>query len=134
MTTKEWLGRAISIDSELEALYAAREKMIDQMTKATQTLSGDVVQSTKDPHVYDSLGELALEIKRSVKQSQQIKSEVLSAISKVQNTSHRVLLTLRYVDGLSWEEVAVRMHYSYRHACRVHGRALIEISEVLKHG
>ena len=134
MTTKEWLGRAISIDVELAALYAAREKMIDQMTKATQTLSGDVVQSTKDPHVFDSLGELAMEIKRSVKQSQQIKAEVLAAISKVQNTNYRTLLTLRYIDGLSWEEIAVEMHYSYRHACRVHGRALIEISEVLKRG
>lgn len=34
------------------------------------------------------------------------------------------LLTLRYIDGLIWEEVAEKMHYSYKHVHRLHNEAL----------
>lgn len=132
MQAKEWLSRARTIDGELAALYEARDIMIAQLTKATQTLTGDVVQSTKDPHTFDKLGELALEIDRATKACHKIKAEVLAVISKVPNTKYRRLLVLRYINGHTFEEIAVEMHYSWRQTCRVHGRALIEVSEVLK--
>ena len=34
------------------------------------------------------------------------------------------LLTYRYLRGLKWEEVAVRMDYSWQHTHKVHSRAL----------
>lgn len=134
MTAKEWLSRARTIDGELEALKEAHEIMVEQLTKATQTLTGDTVQSTKDPHAFDKLGELAVEIEKATKADHKIKAEVLAAIMKLNNPAHRRLLILRYINGHKFEEIAVKMNYSWRQTCRIHGRALVEMTEVLKNG
>ena len=132
MTAKEWLNRARTIDGELEALYETREMMVAQLTKATQTLTGDTVQAPKDPHKFDDLGELALEIERAVKTCHKIKSETLAVIMRIENSTLRRLLVLRYLNGHTWEEIAVRMNYSWRQVHRLHGRAIIEVAEGLK--
>ncbi len=132
MTAKEWLSRARTIDGELEALKEAHEIMVEQLTKATQTLTGDTVQSTKDPHAFDKLGELAVEIEKATKADHKIKAEVLAAIMKLNNPAHRRLLILRYINGHTFEQIAGKMNYSWRQTCRIHGRALVEMTEVLK--
>lgn len=133
MTAKEWLSRAREIDGELAALKEAHDIMEAQLTKATQTLTGDTVQTTKDPHAFDRMGELALEIERATKACHEIKAEVLAVIRKLDNSLYRRLLVLRYINGHTFEEIAVEMHYSWRQTCRIHGRALIGVAEVLKH-
>lgn len=132
MTAKEWLNRARTIDRELEALYEARDIMEGRLTKATQTLTGETVQSTKDPHKFDDIGDLALEIKKAVKACHRIKSETLAVIMKIDNSTLRRLLVLRYLNGHTWEEIAVKMNYSWRQIHRLHGRAIAEVAEVLK--
>ena len=132
MTAKEWLNRARTIDDELDALNETRELMIAQLTKSTQTLTGDTVQSTKDPHKFDELGDLAYQIEQAVKSCHRIKTETLAVIQKVDNSALRRLLVLRYLNGKSWESIAVEMNYSWPQIHRLHGRALIAIGEVLK--
>lgn len=54
-----------------------------------------------------------------------VHEEIYDAIEKMQSTeAERVLLLYRYVDGKSWEEIAVKMGYTWRHTLRLHGRAL----------
>ena len=36
----------------------------------------------------------------------------------------RLLLRLRYIDGLTWEQVAVELHYGYQWTLKRHGRIL----------
>ena len=132
MTAKEWLNRARDIDGELDDLREARELLEAQLTKSTQTLTGDVVQSTKDPHKFDELGELAIRIGQAEKRCHKIKSETLAVIMKIDNGTYRRLLVLRYINGHTFEEIAVRMHFSWRQTHRLHGRALIAVTEVLK--
>lgn len=36
----------------------------------------------------------------------------------------RLLMRYRYIEGMSWEETAVAMHYSWQHIHRIHGRIL----------
>lgn len=39
-------------------------------------------------------------------------------------TDERMLMRYRYLEGLTWEEVAVEMGYTWRHVHRIHARAL----------
>ena len=41
--------------------------------------------------------------------------------------TYYTLLTMRYVDGASWEEIAVEIGYTWRHTIRLHGEALKKI-------
>lgn len=39
----------------------------------------------------------------------------------------RVLMRLRYIEGKTWEEIAVAMHYAWAHVHRIHARALAKL-------
>ena len=132
MTAKEWLSRARSIEGELDALNEAREIMEARLTKGVQTLTGDTVQSTKDPHAFDKLGELTWQIMEQTTELDRVKAEIEAVIRKVENGKYRELLVRRYLNGKTFEEVAVKMHYTWRQVHRIHGRALIAVAEVLK--
>lgn len=41
----------------------------------------------------------------------------------------RTLLRYRYIDGLVWEEVCVKMSYSWRQTHYLHGQALAQLKE-----
>lgn len=133
MTAKQWLTRARTIDREARALMEARERMVAQLTKATQTLSGDIVQTSKDPHSFDRLGELAESIERRTRELDAVKREIHDVIASVPDGLCRVVLTERYLNGKTFERVAVDNNISIRNVWRLHGRAL-QIVEDLIHG
>ena len=45
------------------------------------------------------------------------------------NPTTRMLLRYRYIEGLTWEEVCVRLSYSWRQTHRLHARALDQLRE-----
>lgn len=131
MTAKEWLSRARTIDRELKALCEAREMMIAQMTKATQGFSADPVQSSKDPHKFDRLGELAFDIDQRTRELDRVKAEILRAINRVPDGLCRIVLIERYLNMKSFERVAVDNYISIRNVWRIHGRALGMVEKIL---
>ena len=56
----------------------------------------------------------------------------MEMITALENPAHVELLTLRYVDGLKWEEIACAMGYTFRHTTRLHGEALSAFSRRFK--
>lgn len=50
------------------------------------------------------------------------------AIEALEPTA-RMLLRYRYMDGLKWEEVCVRMNYSWMQTHRIHANALNQLKE-----
>lgn len=132
MTTKQWLMRARNIDREIDSLVKARGELYDRVTKITQSYTGDVVQSTKDPHRFEKLAEYEIEIDHRIDQLIDVKREINSAINELTDWRLRMVLFERYLLGHTWEQIAVSIHYSYKQVCRLHGRALIELGGILK--
>lgn len=60
------------------------------------------------------------------------RSEIIETIGLVQDARLNRLLWLQYVQGVSFKEVAVDMHYTYRHVISLHGEALKQIDEITK--
>ena len=56
-----------------------------------------------------------------------LREEIEQAIAEVEEERLRALLKYRYIDGMTWERVAVIMNYSWRQICNLHGRALEEL-------
>ena len=46
-------------------------------------------------------------------------------ISQMENEDEQEVLRLRYILGMKWEEVAVKMNYSWKWVHKIHGRALM---------
>ena len=61
----------------------------------------------------------------------QTETDIISLIERVQEP-YRTLLYERYINGKTWEQVAVRMNYSFRHTTKLHGTALRILKDVLE--
>lgn len=48
----------------------------------------------------------------------------IEQLIEILEPTERRLARLRYIEGLAWEEVCVRMNYSWRQAHRIHSRLL----------
>lgn len=57
---------------------------------------------------------------------QQIKvfKEIHDHINAIEDDKQKDVLTYYYIKGMSWEEIAVKIGYTYRHTIRIHGYAL----------
>ena len=131
MTTKEWLNRARNIDREIGQLMRERRTAWDRAVSITSRLNATCVTSTKDPHKYDALIEYDAELDRRIDSLYDTKREIQQAIWSVQDGTLRVLLSERYLEGKTWEQIAVDLHYSYMQTCRLHGKALVAIAKML---
>lgn len=58
--------------------------------------------------------------------------DVISTIGKVTDGTLYTLLYERYINGKTWEQIAVALNYSYRQTTRMHGAALIAVKHVLE--
>lgn len=85
-----------------------------------------------DPHRFDSLVELENKIDNRIDELMRVKAEILEAVNRVQDGAFRQLLTRRYIEFKTWEQIAVDMNYSYRQVTRMHGRALLALKDVLE--
>lgn len=56
--------------------------------------------------------------------------EIEDFVSRIPNDMSRLLLQLRYIDCLSWSEIADLVHYEKRHVLRLHGTALNEARKI----
>jgi len=63
-------------------------------------------------------------LKRERLEKIKLYSEIEGRINTMQDDDEKEILRLKYMVGLSWEEVAVSMGFTYRHTTRKHGQAL----------
>ena len=56
-----------------------------------------------------------------------LREEIEAAIGTVEDERLRLLLRYRYIDGLTFERIAVELNYSWRQICNLHGKALNEV-------
>lgn len=128
---KQWLNRARNIDKEINHLIEQRDEERSRLLSITQKLTGDTVQSSKDPHKFDRLVEYEVEIDRQIDELIRVKTEILKEISKLTDGRYREILRLRYLEGKTFEQIAVEMNYSWRHVCTLHGRALLRMEVIV---
>lgn len=70
------------------------------------------------------LDELDRKLRTQLERKLQIRTEITERIDAMENETESLLLRLRYIHGLKWEEVAVKMEYSWRAVHKIHSKAL----------
>lgn len=127
MTAKEYLQQYLDADREINAKLEEISRLRAMATATTQTLSADRVQSSPENKIERICGKIAdmeAEVDTEIDRLIEIKKRVKTAIRVVPDASQRAVLERRYILGERWEEIAVDLHYTYRHVTRLHGRAL----------
>lgn len=113
------------IDEELarlkSSIMSARGQIITDMPRASSpegdSLSKGVIKMVELEHLYQdmraALCDKQIEIERAL---------------KVLNPTERRLMRYRYIDGMTWEKIADKMHYSFREVFYKHKSALKKIA------
>ena len=131
MTAKEFLNQAYRLDLEIKNKLDIMDSMHSLATKASSSYSLVPPSGTRNVHrLEDTLAKIVdmdVEINKSVDRLVDLKKEIYGAISAVDNREYRLLLEMRYLKFMSWEEIAVAMGYNVRHLYRVHSEALAAV-------
>ena len=137
MTAKQYLSRARHLDNELNDMLLKKQAAFDTLTRVTQNYNSDGAQSTKDPHKFDSYATLMAMCDALTDEYFTALCEITGTIAKERDERQRRVLTLYYTvkDGgrpLTWEQVAVILHYSWKQTRRIHAKALQAVEVILQ--
>lgn len=111
------------LEHEIERWRSRAERMTAGYSKAPA--GGGDGRSLEN--TLERLGELAVELTQQRDKLIRLRREIGAAIDTVPDARLRELLRLRYIEGLSFERIAVSMDYSWRQVIRLHGVALNEV-------
>lgn len=119
-----------------DSLLREIERLRESITGTTVALKEDVVSgggasdrmSATVAQIVDAeeaLKPVLAEITQSV-------GEIMSAIDSVQDEMQKTVLTLRYIECKSWEDIQSLIGYERTQTLVVHGRALVEVNKWLE--
>ena len=141
MTVKEYLLQVRRLDATIQRL--------DQELKRAKAELIALRSSWPDgqPHgsggTSDPVGEKASQLADTITQIEhdqlmtrarlwKIRAEIVETVGEVLDPFLQEILYSYYVDGKTFEQVAVDTGYSYRHVTRKHGEALVSLSRILE--
>ena len=130
MTKKEFLNQYLNAQKEIGIKLDQIARLRELSTKITQTLTPDKVKSNSDNRLESSVSKIVdmeRDIGASIDNLEKVRLQVENAISSMKNENLRRILEMHYINGYSFEQIAVKEHYSYRHTTRLHGIALQQL-------
>jgi hypothetical protein len=131
---KEWLNRGRKLNSEINSLIKKQQRALEQACNTTSPLQQDKVQSSKGNTAESNMIRYADyndKINKKVDELREVKKEILSAISKLDNKVYKTLLTERYIKFSRWEQVAKSINKTCTNTkARLHRSALKAVSKL----
>lgn len=136
MTAKEYLQQLDTLRDEIESTNLALEKIFTEAQGIKAIVyDKDKVQVSPDNHSENfmiKLAELGEDYARMQMRFKLERDKRIAMINSLANPIHVRILRKRYIDGKTFEEIAVALHYTYRHVTRLHGSALQEFTQRYK--
>lgn len=130
VNAKEFLQQYLDVDREINAKLDQIHHYRDMAIKTTQVLTPDRVQTSvvnKTEIIVQKIVDLEREVDADVDRLLVIKRQVEAVIASVPDSKQRAVLSRRYINGQTWEKIAVALDISYQWVCELHGRALVEV-------
>ncbi len=134
MTVKEWLNKGRKLDIELKQLREERKQALDLACSCTSCPNDEKVQtSTKNTSdgKFAAYTEYSAMIDKKEAELLVYKSRMHNLINRLDNPTYRTLLSLRYINCKTWEQIAEDMHYMVRNIYNLHEQALKALSLVI---
>lgn len=126
---KAWLNRNYSTAMEIDAIKRRLERLNSDLEKVTRPLKIKEVIEANNPgnSQEDRLVEyisLSDDLSKRIVELMEKDAETINVINRVDGSVLRTILIERYVNRLSWRDVAKRCHYEERRIYDYHLQAL----------
>lgn len=122
-----YLSRYRRMSKRIDRLLEEQSRWREMALKITPVLSqtpGGGESGSPIERPMDKVLEIDEEINREIDELQIVRQEIRAALNQLEDENLKLLMEYRYIDGLTWEQIAVKMNYSYMQICRLHGKAL----------
>lgn len=122
-----YLSRYRRMSKRIDRLLEEQSRWREMALKITPVLSqtpGGGESGSPIERPMDKVLEIDVEINREIDELQIVRQEIRAALNQLEDENLKLLMEYRYIDGLTWEQIAVKMNYSYMQICRLHGKAL----------
>lgn len=126
----KYLSRYIPLSGRINRMLEEQYRWKCLAMKVTPNLSltpGGGEGGSPIERPMEKVEELEEKIKQAVGELIEIRKEIETVLGQLEDDTLRLLMEYRYIDGLTWEQVAVKMHYGFQWVCKLHGRALDKI-------
>ena len=138
MTTKAYLGQARFLDMRIKSKIQQIDSLKELATSCTAVLSDMPKSPNHGASKVESCVLKIIEVQEGLKDDinalVELKKEIMAtihAVEDVEDVELQTLLEKRYLCFLSWERIAVEMHYSIQHIYRMHDSALAAVGQIL---
>lgn len=134
MTAKEYLSQLRRYDRMIESKKAEIEQIRLSLEYKSVSYDGQRVQgggASREDMICKML-DFERDMEDQVRELIELKKEIMAQIDKLDQAEYIQLLYLRYLEFKTWEEISVKMNFSYRYVLKLHGRALQELEKKLK--
>lgn len=132
-----YLSRYRRLNERIDRLLEEQSRWRERALKITPTLSqapGGGESGSPIERPMDKVLEIDVEINREIDEMQIARKEIRETLNQLEDESLKLLMEYRYIDGMTWEQIAVKMHYGFQWVCKLHGRALncLRIKEAIE--
>ena len=122
-----YLSRYRRISKRIDRLLDEQSRWREMALQITPVLSqtpGGGESGSPIERPMDKVLEIDVESNREIDELQIVRQEIRAALNQLEDENLKLLMEYRYIDGWTWEQIAVKMNYSYMQICRLHGKAL----------
>lgn len=133
MTAKEYLRRIRDTESDLRSAEQDYQRARDDV------MNLKAIQYDKNKVSNSHIGDLSDAIAALEKYAERVnakwdelialRTEAEELIEQIADGRYRDVLHRRYLQGESWEYIAIGLGYSFRQVLRIHGAALVEFTK-----
>lgn len=133
MQAKEYLEQAYRLNELIES----NKSELDELRVLSESVSG--IDTSKEPsgsscsgdagftRIIAKIIDLEKAIKNDIESMLSLKLEIRTTINTVKDNDEKLLLKLRYLNFMTWENICDKMCVSVRTAHRIHADALKNI-------
>lgn len=135
MNVKDFLNRIKKIDLLIDVKLKELSALKDRLTNITVNTEREKVQTSmvgdKFADTIAKIVDLENEINTDIDVLVDYKSQARKLIERLDDDVQKVILYDRYFRGCTFEEIAVGIGYTWRWTCKLHGRALQKLNEII---
>ena len=138
MTAKEYLRNISVLDKKIKAnlkhiddLRARATSIGSSGNLETERVQGGSSNPDKIGYILTEIDEYERIANETIDEYVASKNKAMSMIDKLDNGLYIEILSMRYFEEKSFEEIAVTLEKSYRHTTRLHGYALQEFQKIM---
>lgn len=125
MTAKEYLKQAYLLDKQIQVEVKELEQLREMRGTIQGCSYGEKIGSNPNRNLEAPfIKTIEKKIDGKINRLVDLRSELNTAIEKMENPEERLLLKYRYLKNESWEDISYELNVSYRTVHRIHASAL----------